>query len=37
VGSKTLLRLDFVFVSRLLEGSGHVTGNDREADRKLPC
>jgi hypothetical protein len=37
VGSTTLLRLDFVFVSSRLEGNGRVTGNDREADRKLPC
>jgi len=37
VGSMTLLRLDFVFISRLLEGDGRSTGNDREADRKLPC
>jgi hypothetical protein len=37
VGSTTLPRLDFVFISRLLEGDGWPTGNDREADRKLPC
>jgi len=36
VGSKTLLRLDFVFVSRLLEGDGRLAGNDRETDRNLP-
>jgi hypothetical protein len=36
VGSKTLLRPDFVFVLRLLEGVGRLTGKDREADRKLP-
>jgi hypothetical protein len=36
VGSKTLLRLDFVFVSRLLEGDWRLDGNDREADRNLP-
>jgi hypothetical protein len=37
VGSTTLLRLDFVFISSLLEGDGCLTGTDREADRKLPC
>ena len=36
VGSTTLLRLDFVFISSLLEGDGRVTGKDRETDRKLP-
>jgi hypothetical protein len=36
VGSTTLLRLDFVFISRLLEGDGRRTGNDRETDRNLP-
>jgi hypothetical protein len=36
VGSTTLLRLDFVFVSRLLEGDVRPTRNDREADRNLP-
>jgi len=36
MGSTTLLRLDFVFVSRLLEGGGLLTGNDRETDRNLP-
>jgi hypothetical protein len=37
VGSTTSPRLDFVLVSKLLEGDGRLTGNDREADRKLPC
>jgi len=36
VGSTTLLRPDFVFVSSFLEGAGSLTGNDRETDRKLP-
>jgi len=36
VGSTTLLRLDFVFISRLLEGDGRLTGKDRETDRNLP-
>jgi hypothetical protein len=37
VGSTTLPRPDFVFISRLLEGAGRLTGNDRETDRNLPC
>jgi hypothetical protein len=36
VGSTTLLRLDFVSISKLLEGDGRLTGNDRETDRNLP-
>jgi hypothetical protein len=36
VGSTTLLRPDFVFISRLLEGGGCPTGNDLEVDRNLP-
>ena len=36
VGSTTLQRLDFVFISRVLEGDGRVTGKDRETDRNLP-
>jgi hypothetical protein len=36
VGSTTLLRPDFIFVPRLLEGDGHSLGNDRETDRNLP-
>jgi len=36
VGSMTLVRLDFVFVSSLLEGDGRPPGNDRETDRNLP-
>ena len=36
VGSTTLLRPDFVFISRLLEGDGRLAGNDRETDRNLP-
>src|SRR5438876_5016303 len=36
VGSKVLLRLDFVFVSRRLEGDGRLTGNDRETDQNMP-
>jgi hypothetical protein len=36
VGSTTSLRPDFVFISRLLEGSGRMTGKDRETDRNLP-
>jgi len=36
VGSTTLLRPDFVFISRLLEGNGRLIGNDRETDRNLP-
>jgi hypothetical protein len=36
VGSTTLLRPDFVFISRLLEGGGSLAGNDRETDRNLP-
>ncbi len=37
VGSTPLLRLNFVLDSSLWEGDGCRTGNDREADRKLPC
>jgi hypothetical protein len=37
VGSMTLLRRDFVFVSSPLEGDRSPTGNDRETDRNLPC
>ena len=36
VGSTTLLRPDFVLISRLLEGSRRLAGNDRETDRNLP-
>jgi len=36
VGSTSSLRPDFIFISRLLEGSGRLTGNDRETDRNLP-
>jgi hypothetical protein len=36
VGSTTLLKPDFVFISRLLEGDGRLTGNNRETDRNLP-
>jgi len=36
VGSTTSMRLDFVFISRLLERNGRLTGNDRETDRNLP-
>jgi hypothetical protein len=36
VGSTSSLMPDFVFISRLLEGSGRLTGNDPETDRNLP-
>ena len=36
VGSASSRRLDFVFISRLLEGDGRLTGNDREMDWNLP-
>jgi hypothetical protein len=36
VGSTSSLRLDFVFISSLLEGNGRPPGNDRETDRNLP-
>jgi len=36
VGSTSLLRPDFVFISRLLEGNGRLPGGDRETDRNLP-
>jgi len=36
VGSTTLLRPDFAFVSSLWEGNGSPPGKDRETDRKLP-
>jgi len=36
VGSTTSQRLDSAFVSRLWEGDGRLTGNDRETDRNLP-
>ena len=36
VGSMTLLRLDFVFVSSQLEGARSSTGKERETDRNLP-
>jgi hypothetical protein len=36
VGSMTSQRLDFVFVSSVLEDDGCLIGNDRETDRNLP-
>jgi hypothetical protein len=36
VGSTTLPRLDFVFISSLLEGVRRPSGNDRETDWNLP-